>query len=86
MSKLAQLRERRNAKAQEAQALHAKYTADQRMPKEDAEDMFKRFDTNQDGRIEFPDFVKMVVPHEYDIAEDEVLAVMKLLPIELADV
>jgi Ca2+-binding EF-hand superfamily protein len=56
------------------------------MPKEDAEDMFKRFDTNQDGRIEFPDFVKMVVPHEYDIAEDEVLAVMKLLPIELADV
>jgi HK97 family phage major capsid protein len=35
MSKLAQLRERRNAKAQEAQALNAKYPADQRMPKED---------------------------------------------------
>lgn len=35
MSKLAQLRERRNAKAQEAQALNAKYPADQRMPKEE---------------------------------------------------
>jgi HK97 family phage major capsid protein len=50
MSKLAQLRERRNAKAQEAQALHAKYTADQRMPKEDAE----KFDALMDeiGAIE----------------------------------
>jgi HK97 family phage major capsid protein len=37
MSKLAQLRERRNAKAQEAHALNAKYPADQRMPKEDIE-------------------------------------------------
>lgn len=36
MSKLAQLRERRNAKAQEANALNAKYPADQRMPQDDA--------------------------------------------------
>ena len=35
MSKLAQLRERRNVKAQEANALNAKYPADQRMPKEE---------------------------------------------------
>lgn len=37
MSKLAQLRERRNAKAQEANALNNKYPADQRMPAADAE-------------------------------------------------
>lgn len=37
MSKLAQLRERRNAKAQEAQALNNKYPADQRMPAADGE-------------------------------------------------
>lgn len=36
MSKLAQLRERRNAKAVEAQALNNKYPADQRMPAADA--------------------------------------------------
>lgn len=36
MSKLAQLRERRNAKAGEAQALNAKTPADQRMPEADA--------------------------------------------------
>ena len=36
MSKLAQLRERRNAKAQEAQALNAKFPADQRMPADEA--------------------------------------------------
>lgn len=39
MSKLAQLRERRNAKAQEANALDKKYPADQRMPKADIEAM-----------------------------------------------
>ena len=37
MSKLAQLRERRNTKAGEAQALNSKYPADQRMPKPEAE-------------------------------------------------
>lgn len=37
MSKLAQLRERRNAKAQEAGALNNKYPADQRMPAAEAE-------------------------------------------------
>jgi len=37
MSKLAQLRERRNAKAQEAQALNSKFPADQRMPAPEAE-------------------------------------------------
>ncbi|WP_137719344.1 phage major capsid protein [Methylobacillus flagellatus] len=37
MSKLAQLREHRNAKAQEAQALNNKYPADQRMPAAEAE-------------------------------------------------
>lgn len=37
MSKLAQLRERRNAKAQEARAIDSKYPADQRMPKDDVE-------------------------------------------------
>lgn len=37
MSKLAQLRERRNAKALEAKALNDKYPADQRMPKAEAE-------------------------------------------------
>ena len=37
MSKLAQLRERREAKAQEANALNNKYPADQRMPKEEVE-------------------------------------------------
>lgn len=37
MSKLAQLRERRNAKAGEAQALNAKFPADQRMPRDDAD-------------------------------------------------
>lgn len=37
MSKLAQLRERRNAKAQEANALNNKFPADQRMPVADAE-------------------------------------------------
>jgi HK97 family phage major capsid protein len=37
MSKLAQLRERRNAKAQEAQALNTKYPADQRMPAAEGE-------------------------------------------------
>lgn len=36
MSKLAQLRERRNAKAQEANALNGKYPADQRMPQDEA--------------------------------------------------
>lgn len=36
MSKLAQLRERRNAKAQEAQTLNAKFAADQRMPAAEA--------------------------------------------------
>lgn len=36
MSKLAQLRERRDVKAQEAHALNAKYPADQRMPQDDA--------------------------------------------------
>jgi HK97 family phage major capsid protein len=36
MSKLAQLRERRNAKAQEANTLNAKYPADQRMPADEA--------------------------------------------------
>lgn len=36
MSKLAQLRERRNVKAQEVNALNAKYAADQRMPQDDA--------------------------------------------------
>lgn len=36
MSKLAQLRERRNAKAQEANALNNKYPADQRMPAAEA--------------------------------------------------
>lgn len=39
MSKLAQLRERRTAKAQEASELNAKYPADKRMPKEDIERM-----------------------------------------------
>ena len=37
MSKLAQLRERRNAKAQEANALNNKYPADQRMPAAEGE-------------------------------------------------
>jgi HK97 family phage major capsid protein len=37
MSKLAQLRERRNAKAQEANALNNKYPADQRMPAPESE-------------------------------------------------
>jgi len=37
VSKLAQLRERRNAKAQEANALNNKYPADQRMPSAEAE-------------------------------------------------
>ena len=37
MSKLAQLRERRNAKAQEAQALNNKFPADQRMPAAEGE-------------------------------------------------
>lgn len=37
MSKLAQLRERRNAKALEANALNSKFPADQRMPKDDAD-------------------------------------------------
>lgn len=37
MSKLAQLRERRNAKALEAKALNDKFPADKRMPKEDVE-------------------------------------------------
>lgn len=37
MSKLAQLRERRNAKAQEANALNDKYPADKRMPKDEAD-------------------------------------------------
>jgi len=37
MSKLAQLRERRNARAQEANALNSKYPADQRMPAADGE-------------------------------------------------
>lgn len=37
MSKLAQLRERRNAKAQEANALNGKYPSDQRMPAAEAE-------------------------------------------------
>ena len=36
MSKLAQLRERRNAKAKAAQELNAKYPADQRMPAAEA--------------------------------------------------
>ena len=36
MSKLAQLRERRNAKAQEANTLNAKFPADQRMPSAEA--------------------------------------------------
>lgn len=36
MSKLAQLRERRNAKAKEAHDLNAKYPADQRMPADEA--------------------------------------------------
>lgn len=36
MSKIAQLRERRNAKAKDANALNAKYAADQRMPVADA--------------------------------------------------
>lgn len=36
MSKLAQLRERRNVKAQEANALNAKFPADQRMPQSEA--------------------------------------------------
>lgn len=36
MSKLAQLRERRNAKAQEANALNSKFAADQRMPAEES--------------------------------------------------
>lgn len=36
MTKLQQLRERRNAKARDAQALNAKYSADQRMPADDA--------------------------------------------------
>lgn len=37
MSKLAQLRERRNAKAQEASALNSKFPADQRMPAAEAD-------------------------------------------------
>ncbi len=37
MSKLAQLRERRTAKAQEAQALNSKFPVDQRMPKDEAD-------------------------------------------------
>lgn len=37
MSKLAQLRERRNAKAKDANELNAKYPADKRMPKEDVD-------------------------------------------------
>ena len=36
MTKLQQLRERRNAKARAAQELNAKYSADQRMPADDA--------------------------------------------------
>lgn len=39
MSKIAQLRERRNAKAKEAQDLNAKFSADQRMPAAEAEKM-----------------------------------------------
>jgi HK97 family phage major capsid protein len=39
MSKLAQLRERRTAKAKDASELNAKYPADKRMPKEDIERM-----------------------------------------------
>jgi HK97 family phage major capsid protein len=39
MSKLAQLRERRNAKAKEANALNNKYQADQRMPAAEAEQL-----------------------------------------------
>ena len=39
MSKLAQLRERRNAKAKEANALNDKYPADQRMASDDATKM-----------------------------------------------
>ncbi|WP_298235907.1 phage major capsid protein [uncultured Azohydromonas sp.] len=38
-TKLQQLRERRNAKAQEAQALNNKYPADQRMPKGEADQL-----------------------------------------------
>ena len=39
MSKLSQLREQRDAKAREASELNAKYAADKRMPKEDADKM-----------------------------------------------
>ena len=56
------------------------------MNKEDYEEQFRVWDENEDGLVEFADFVKVLLQGEYDIPPEDLERVSNMKAYELYDI